>query len=283
MYANGLRVLHDISPALLDAVRAVGKPFEKRRWLRHDGSVVAVGDERFLCVWRDAAEAQRFQSIGIRRWRLQKVLYQACVAASIPVVFNERLERLEQPLSDTPVCVFASGLKVTADLLFGCDGLRSMVRASVFGSSTTTEPKYTGVTCFMGAAALPRREPGICFPSSRTTQCHAVFYPTADNEQVFQIYFPMPENIETWGTLSFEEGRRECNALADILQYAEAPPPSLAPSIVSCSLTLTHSHSRAERTAGPTSSSIRCAMPSPSFAPACAHATRSPPGMLAAS
>ena len=60
MYANGLRVLHDISPALLDAVRAVGKPFEKRRWLRHDGSVVAVGDERFLCVWRDAAEAQRF-------------------------------------------------------------------------------------------------------------------------------------------------------------------------------------------------------------------------------
>ncbi len=43
---------------------------------------------------------------------------------------------------------------------------------------------YTGITCFMGAAAIPRPVSGICFPSSSTTKCHAVFYPTGPHEQV---------------------------------------------------------------------------------------------------
>lgn len=37
LYANGQRVLRDISPALLEKVRANGYPYVNRRWMRHDG------------------------------------------------------------------------------------------------------------------------------------------------------------------------------------------------------------------------------------------------------
>lgn len=47
--------------------------------------------------------------------------------------------------------------------VFGCDGVKSMVRNQLFGKESP-EPAYTGVTCFMGAAKIPRPVTGICFP-----------------------------------------------------------------------------------------------------------------------
>ena len=40
LYANGLRVLRDISPELLAAVRGAGYDYIYRRWQRHDGTAV---------------------------------------------------------------------------------------------------------------------------------------------------------------------------------------------------------------------------------------------------
>jgi salicylate hydroxylase len=151
-------------------------------------------------------------------------------------------------------------------LLIGADGINSKVRNYVVNPSpkttaaTTTEttanqqqqqqsleefmPNYTGVTCLMGCANVPRIR-GICFPSSATTKCHACYYPTkvpkeediidtnneekrtennkyADNnnyEQVFQIYFPSPiERPDTWRTLTPDEAKTECKELAKKLR-----------------------------------------------------------------
>lgn len=41
LYANGLRVLRDISPDLLATVRKEGYDYLYRRWFRHDGTEVA--------------------------------------------------------------------------------------------------------------------------------------------------------------------------------------------------------------------------------------------------
>ena len=101
------------------------------------------------------------------------------------------------------------------ETLFGADGSRSQVREEVAGK--TSKLKYTGVTCLMGTADLPRESRGICFPSSITTKCHGCFFPTSEKEQCFQFHFPVPTKEAargSWGTLSENVGKEECEKLA---------------------------------------------------------------------
>ncbi|KAL9185954.1 hypothetical protein ACHAXT_003731, partial [Thalassiosira profunda] len=174
-------------------------------------------------------------SLGIRRWKYQQVLYESCVKAGIHVHFGKRLQKATSlPTSDggdaKTLLHFKDGSQITASLLVGADGINSKVRNYVTDPSSQSDsaeyvPAYTGVTCLMGCANVPRVR-GICFPSSATTKCHACYYPTRapregtadapdDCEQVFQIYFPSPvERPDTWRTLTPEEAREECKELA---------------------------------------------------------------------
>lgn len=208
LYANGLRVLRDISPDLLKTVRAAGYDYLYRRWFRHDGTEVACAREDALT---DEAE---LQSIGIRRWKLQKALFDAATAAGITVRFKMRTSGVE-PRADGRVDVsFADGTTRTARVVFGADGIKSKVREAVVGD---LKAEFTGVTCLMGAAKMARPVRGICFPSSATTKNHACYYPTGDAEQIFQIYFPAKTMDDAWGALTAEEGRLQCAELAERL------------------------------------------------------------------
>ena len=222
LYANGLRVLRDISPDLLASVRSVGYDYIYRRWLRHDGTEVACAREDAL------TDDPELQSIGIRRWKLQKALFDAAVAAGIVVHFRKRtecVEPLEGPHGSVKVS-FADGTCRKARVVFGADGLKSKVRDAVVGKLSA---EFTGVTCLMGAAKVPRPVRGICFPSSATTKNHGCFYPTATDEQIFQLYFPAKTMEEAWGTLSPEEGRLACAELAEKLRADGWDEPFLAP------------------------------------------------------
>ena len=197
------------------------------------------------------------QSLGIRRWKYQQVLYEACVEAGIKIHFGKRLQTVmtttaddddDDDASSKTVLHFKDGSKVTTSLLIGADGVNSKVRNYIVnptGDETKRKsleefmPEYTGVTCLMGCANVPRIR-GICFPSSATSKCHACYYPTkvpkkedeedsnsnnnnnADNdnyEQVFQIFFPSPiERPDTWRTLTPEEAQVECKELAEKLR-----------------------------------------------------------------
>jgi 2-polyprenyl-6-methoxyphenol hydroxylase-like FAD-dependent oxidoreductase len=112
---------------------------------------------------------------------------------------------------------FEDGTRRLTKVLFGADGSRSQVREEVAGK--TSKLRYTGVTCLMGTADLPRESRGICFPSSITTKCHGCFFPTSEKEQCFQFHFPLPaEDTHAqgggWGTLSENVGKEECGKLA---------------------------------------------------------------------
>lgn len=83
-YPNGLRVIRDVDPNLLKAIREAGYPYIYRRWERHDGTEIAAAKEAELTEGEpDLA------SIGIRRWKLQKVLYQAVIDAGLPFHLNK--------------------------------------------------------------------------------------------------------------------------------------------------------------------------------------------------
>ena len=181
------------------------------------------------------------QSLGIRRWKYQQVLYEACIEAGIKIHFGKRLQTAITTNDSKTVLHFKDGSKVMTSLLIGADGINSKVRNYVVNPTSDEEkqksleefmPEYTGVTCLMGCANVPFMR-GICFPSSATSKCHACYYPTkvpkeedeedkADKdkyEMVFQIYFPSPiERPDTWRTLTPDEAKVECQELAKKLR-----------------------------------------------------------------
>lgn len=316
LYPNGLRVLKNISkgfeveggakfeasyPPLLDNVRAAGCPYVYRRWMRHDGTEVAVaredellpqdGPEKVVAPRKNSSAGKQADlrprggtlgglfggnkprtssastdstatsstdasaggietdliSIGIRRWKYQKVLCDACEAVGIVIHFGKRLINVSSIDNDKSLLTFLDESTATASLLIGSDGINSATRKYVANPTDDPEitkrieeflPAYTGTTCLMGAANVPRAR-GISFPSSATTKCHACYYPTmvpdddeeddgeattdySDDkryEQVFQIYFPTPvERPDTWRTLTPEEAKVESRELASKLR-----------------------------------------------------------------
>jgi salicylate hydroxylase len=216
MYPNGLRVIRDISPELLEKIRNEGAPFGYRRWKNHDGTEVMTAEESVLSEGQ-----QDLESIGIRRWRLQKVLFDQARLQGIPIFFDMAVMDLvtkdENGLVDV---TFSNGTHRQTQILFGADGTHSAVRELLAGTNTS-KLEYSGVTCLMGLAECPKEEQGICSPSATTTKCHAVFFPTGEKEQCFQFYFPVPKDQAdpgNWGTLSEGAGKEECQKLAQRLR-----------------------------------------------------------------
>lgn len=162
------------------------------------------------------------QPLGIRRWRLQKILLEAVSARGIQVHFNKKICSITTPSSEggSDVTIFfCDGTNITTELLLAADGAKSPIRSAVAGH--LAKLKYTGITCLYGCSPAAREARGICFPSSETTKCHGCFYPVNANEQCFQFHIPTPlHSIEEggWGTLMGNVGEQECRKLAEKLQ-----------------------------------------------------------------
>lgn len=213
-YPNGLRVIRSIDPLLLQKIRDAGCPYGVRRWERHDGTEIAAAEESVLSGGEDD-----LNSIGIRRWRLQKVLFDAVLEAGIPFHFKKATKDVIMQENDMVKLVFEDGTSRITELLFGCDGAHSKVRQTMAGNSTKLE--YTGITCLMGIADIPARVGGISFPSSTTTGCHGLYFPTGDNEQCFQMHTPVRKedsDEQCWGNLDHAMGQEECQRLAERLR-----------------------------------------------------------------
>lgn len=217
MYPNGLRVLRDISPDLLAAVRKQGHPYMYRRWERHDGTEIMQAEESVL-----SDGDKDLDSLGIRRARLQRVLYEHAISLGITIRFSKATVAAVERDDDLIEVFFTDGTSRLTRVLFGADGGKSTLRSIVCGGEDhAPQLSYTGVTCLMGLSECPSDEKGVCFPSSDKEGFHAVFFPTGENEQCFQFHFPVPENEANklnWGNLSCGVGKEECAKLADQLE-----------------------------------------------------------------
>jgi len=183
---------------------------------RHDGTQVAYSEESAL------SDAD-LQPMGIRRWRLQKALFEAVQARGIPIFFNKKVSNVDRSSSGLVTLHFCDSSFRNTRLLLAADGSNSIIRNVVAGH--LTKLTYTGTTCFYGVASCDTASDkrGICFPSSETSKCHGCFYPTSPTEMCFQFHMPTKSGNEesndgNWTTLSGKAGEKECKLLAKQLQ-----------------------------------------------------------------
>lgn len=208
-YPNGLRVLRDIDPELLQMVRDAGEPYKTRHWERHDGKVMAEAEEAVL-----SAGDKDLDSLGIRRSSLQKALYAFARKQGISIQFRKPLADVKELDNGLIEVIFGDGTSRKTQVLFGADGAHGKARSIVCRDD---EPalKYTGTTCLMGLSDISWD--GISFPSSNIEDFHAVFFPTGAKEMCFQFHMPVEEkdsNSSNWGNLSDEVGQQECRKIA---------------------------------------------------------------------
>ena len=175
---------------------------------------MAVAEERVL-----AGDDEDLMSIGIRRWRLQKVLFKQVQNLGIKIHFRKRLDEVKQ-IDDRVHLKFEDGTNASCKLLLASDGSNSRVRNILTNEASTL--KYTGTQCLMGTSSHARQEQGLSLPSSPTTKCHGAFYNVSESESCFQFHFPVPEEEAkaskgSWGNLTEHVGHEECKALAERL------------------------------------------------------------------
>jgi salicylate hydroxylase len=70
--------------------------------------------------------------------------------------------KLDQSI-DSVTAQFSNGVKATADLLIGCDGIRSTVRTALFGAES---PRFTGYIAWRGLVPLERIDASTLKPES---------------------------------------------------------------------------------------------------------------------
>jgi 2-polyprenyl-6-methoxyphenol hydroxylase-like FAD-dependent oxidoreductase len=175
LHPNGLRILRDVD--LLRDLLQAGQPLMQRRWTRHDGHVITDLQENSITInriqkilgqqneeleprqtyWQGDEtmhnENESLVSIGIRRWKLQKVLLTAVLQKTgISISYGKRVVQVGQDFGrrrhysgDAKPPAFAvqnsdqdqerplklsmqDGTLAYADVLFAADGNRSSIR-----------------------------------------------------------------------------------------------------------------------------------------------------------
>lgn len=216
MYPNGLRVLRDISRELLMQIREAGHVFRDQRWERHDGSEVMAAHDTVL-----SHDDEEISSLGIRRDILQKILYDAVIKAGIKVHFDKSITSVTNVDEETVMVGFADGKNTLTQVLLGADGVGSTVRKQLWKDEKDS-PKYSGVMGVMGLSPSPDDQKDLCFPSCKgKSHCHAVYFPTSLNEECFQLYFHVENELDVeedcpWGNHKLTP--EDCKKVADELK-----------------------------------------------------------------
>jgi salicylate hydroxylase len=149
-----------LSPNAIKAVRALGL----------DGEIAAIGfesDNQIVRAWdtgdilskvfRKGVYQKEFGApyLSVHRADLVEVLRQQLPDNVIHL--DARCTEVETGDNGARAC-FAGGEKIEADLVVGADGIRSVVRQSLFGRDA---PLFTGSVCWRGLVPLDAFPPGL--------------------------------------------------------------------------------------------------------------------------
>ncbi|HKV58560.1 MAG TPA: FAD-dependent monooxygenase [Ktedonobacteraceae bacterium] len=136
LWANAIRALQKIG--LAEMLESIGKPLPSQSILSWQGDIISETPVKTL------AERYGTPLIAVHRADLQAALLKA-VGDSV-VHSGVACTGFQQ--DETGVRVqLANGQEVAADLLLGADGIRSTIRAQMFGAA---KPRYAGYTAWRG-------------------------------------------------------------------------------------------------------------------------------------
>lgn len=141
---NGMRVLAELG--LERAVEASGVPCDGFAFQNASGRQVGVIDRRHDRTRLGA------RLVMIKRAPLQRLLLDHAARLGVTIHHNARLVEIGRSSPDVVIARFEDGSEHSGDLVVGCDGLRSQVRALVFPEQPP--PQYTGLLDFGGYAAI---------------------------------------------------------------------------------------------------------------------------------
>jgi len=112
------------------------------------------GSGRSLGVIDRSRDVERFgwPLTMVRRGELHRVLLEQAEAAGAGVQLERTFRTLEQRPGKGVVAHFEQGPSIEADMLFGCDGLRSRVRAAAFPGAPP--PAFSGLWDYGGFARI---------------------------------------------------------------------------------------------------------------------------------
>lgn len=171
LWPNAIKALRSID--LEDEVERIGEePIHQMIRNGETGEIMRTFERKSMM--RDTYGAPLLQ---IHRRDLHDMLVKALEErAPGSVVLGAELASVE-PHAERPVAVFADGTRVEADLIVGCDGIRSRVRTALFGEE---QPRFTQIVAWRGLVPMEdvpeelRKEPvGIHIGEG----CHVAHYP----------------------------------------------------------------------------------------------------------
>ena len=94
--------------------------------------------------------------VVVQRAHLHAVLREGAAAAGVPIEYGARVTGIRSS-TDAATATLADGRELTADVLIGADGIRSVVRTHI--DPDAPAPEYTGLVGLGGTARVPGLAP----------------------------------------------------------------------------------------------------------------------------
>ncbi|MFE8596193.1 FAD-dependent oxidoreductase [Archangium violaceum] len=139
---NGMNALEPLGVA--GAVAAAGTPCEAFQFLNRKGDSIGVIDRS-----GDASAFGRPLTM-IRRGQLNAILAEEATRQGVEIRWGQRLVSVDESHPSHVIARFEDGSESSADILIGCDGLRSRVRSLILPEAPA--PSFTGLLDYGGFA-----------------------------------------------------------------------------------------------------------------------------------
>ncbi|OBT83516.1 hypothetical protein VE02_07368 [Pseudogymnoascus sp. 03VT05] len=147
-YSSTIPTIYELRPSPSTLGGAINLTPPVSRILASLGLLAAAKEIAF-----ETKEIDRHTSLRIERALLLELLIRALDEVGVRVVFGKRLEGVREVDEGKVAAVFANGGEVESELLFGCDGIHSLVRGAYV--EPDRKATYSGLSSAYGFSATP--------------------------------------------------------------------------------------------------------------------------------